>query len=124
MVSVFTQIRDVDGLDRLTVQDCDYAHRRDIVVSVHNDAHGLYSDFDRAGAVSLIEALTAAVEAADAREAAEARKLKRGDRVRGRYVGRPYTVVSDETEDGRVDVVSLATGNLYTRSEAHNLVRE
>lgn len=106
-MSTFTQINDVDG-DSVTVQSADYAHRPEIVTSVHDDHNGTYHDLDRENAVRMIEALTAAVEAADAREAAEARKLKRGDLVR-LVTNRTwlYTVLSDEDTDGRVDLVCL-----------------
>jgi hypothetical protein len=75
--------------------------------------------FDRENAVRTIEALTGLVEAADAREA-EARKLKRGDKVRlsTRFTERKYTVVTDEV-DGRVDVVDLDDGRLWERQRAH-----
>jgi hypothetical protein len=67
------------------------------------DARVQEAHLDRAGAVQIIEALTAAVEAADAREAEAARKLKRGDQVISGG-GVLYTVISDEV-DRTVSVV-------------------
>lgn len=87
----------------------------------------------RDDAAALATHLTAAVEAADAREAAEARKLKRGDRVRLGASSRDtlYTIVSDETEGGFVDVVRvrpgypdrMVSGLLLEGQAAHQFVR-
>lgn len=115
------RIHDVDG-EGVTVQTATYDHRPDIVVCVHDDRNGSYHDFDREGAVALITALADAVEAHDAREAAEARKLKRGDVVTaGRTL--KYTVISDETDAGRVDVVSHRYGHIYSDRLARTFTR-
>jgi hypothetical protein len=85
--------------------------------------------YDREAVVALIEALTNAVEAADAREVAEARKLKRGDKVHLRgYPSALRTVVTDETACGLVDVVTITSeyghaGELQTRVTASQYVR-
>jgi hypothetical protein len=69
---------------------------------------------DREGAVRVIEALTAAVELKDREEAEkEAAKLKAGDKVTGRHSpSRRGTVITDEDENGRVDVVNLDSGSI------------
>ena len=62
----------------------------------------------RDDAATLASHLAAAVEAADARAAAAARKLKRGDLVQ--LHGDPEArrvVITDEDESGRVDLVNL-----------------
>lgn len=142
MVSARTIIRDVDG-DDFDVYSTEYSHRTGIVARVHDDRCGAYRDLDRPGAVSLIEALTAAVDAADMREAAEAEriareecrrireaaKLKRGDAVRLKNtMSRTlYTVVTDEDEDGHVDLVRivspLGAGRLVTGERAGQFER-
>lgn len=92
------------------------------------DRDGVY--LTREGTVGLIAALTDLIEAHDAEEARkteaaakEARKLKRGDRVRGRYTGKVYTVVSDETDDGRVDVVPHEVSGLWPDEPANSFVK-
>jgi hypothetical protein len=113
----FTPVRDIDG-DSLTVQEGGPNTRPGVVAVIHVDEDGTWNDFDRAGAVALIAALTDAVEAHDAREAAEeARKLKRGDVVwpceRLRDLHRSnsdfrYVVLADEA-DGLVELVCAAS---------------
>lgn len=111
--------RDIDGL-------CAWAHGRPGhrapkgTVAVVGAGAGLQCKeafVDRAGAVQLIDALTAAVEAADTREAAETRKLKRGDLVWFRVGFRSlhpsnyqfrYVAVDDEI-NGRVALVRVAS---------------
>lgn len=116
-----TRVTDIDG-DTLHVLPRNYAYRPDIVASIPEDDR----DFDREGAVALIEALTSAVEAADTRKAAEARKLKRGDLVRsGTYAEYTYAVISDEDEDGKVSVVATGpnAGTIYDNETAAYFVR-
>lgn len=112
----FTPVRDIDG-DSLTVQEGGPNTRPGVVAVIHVDEDGTWNDFDRAGAVALIAALTDAVEAHDAREAAEATRLKRGDVV---WFCEPlrdlhrsnsdfrFVVLADEA-DGRVELVCAAS---------------
>lgn len=76
----------------------------------------------RDDAATLATHLTAAVEAADAREAREARKLKRGEFVHS-HLGTGYTVVSDETDDGKVDLVGHLLHTLYVGELARGFTR-
>ncbi|MFC0623797.1 hypothetical protein [Kribbella deserti] len=69
---------------------------------------------DRAATVRVIESLTSAVMAHDAAvKAREDAKFRRGDKVRprGSYTAR-YVVIRDEDATGRVDLISLSTGQI------------
>lgn len=99
-MTAITEVPDIDG-DELDVYQ--YPGGARVIVSLSN---GGTRDYDREGAVRLIEVLTDAVQAHDEVEAA---KLKRGDKVFSAHHsarGMTYMVLSDE-ENGRVDVVSL-----------------
>jgi hypothetical protein len=95
------------------------------VFAVNSDSSG-YADtyVDRTDAIRLRGALTEAIDAHVEREAAKVKKLNRGDRVTGRSTRGRYTVVTDETEDGRVDLVSRQTGHLLTNRVASAFIRE
>ena len=68
----------------------------------------------REHAVGIISALTDLVQAHDEAEAAKAAaKLKAGETVYGNVTGQKCTVTSDETEEGRVDLVRLGSGRLH-----------
>lgn len=83
------------------------------------DDNYLLVALSRDDAAALATHLTDAVEAADTREA---RKLKRGEFVHSR-LGTGYTVVSDETDDGLVDLVGHLFHSLYVREMARNFTR-
>ncbi|GAA0627620.1 hypothetical protein HPO96_37180 [Kribbella sandramycini] len=123
--NVYTEIHDVDG-DVMEVTTWATTSARGIIASTDSGV----MDLDREGAVHLIEALTAAIEAADAREAKEAAKLKRGDKVSYRGVpASTRTVMSDEDDRGRVDVVITGgempqfIGDVLTDCRARDYVR-
>lgn len=75
----------------------------DTVAFIQVDEGSAY--LDREAAVGVITALTDLVEKANAEAAEKARKLKAGDRVFVLTMEHRYTVVSDETADGKVDLV-------------------
>ena len=113
-MNTFTQVRGLDG-GSLTVEADEVRRDEAVIVVVHDYTNATWCAFDRAGAVELITALTDAVEAADAKDA---EKLKAGDVVRGVHTNRDHTVVTDEDEDGMVDVVILGTGRLVRHQPA------
>ncbi|WP_405061938.1 hypothetical protein OG474_09855 [Kribbella sp. NBC_01505] len=124
MSTVIKNFRDQDSL--LVERATAYENKGAVVYIAEMNSGWL----TREGAVAIIAAITEVVEAADAREAEAARKLKRGEQV---YCdGSPRatrTVVSDETHDGYVDVVVtngeglVGHGRLLTRSDASYYTR-
>lgn len=107
--NTMTPVPDIDG-DSLNVYLNNPAGER--IVSIHAEGS---RDYDRAGALRLIETIQSAVQAADdhvAAVAAEAekaaRRLKVGDIVHPQGDTYPTrTVITDENEDGRVDLVNI-----------------
>lgn len=117
------EITDEDG-DALRLEDYVGAPVGHITTS----PNGMYLDRERA--VTLIEALTARVEALDALDAAEAarvakaarEKFKAGDQVRGVNTRNRYTIVTDE-EDGYVGAVYLPSGTFRPRTPVSQFTR-
>lgn len=96
------------------------------VQTTGDGAWGVYLTVE--GAETIAKALTEWAEAEKARQAAaverEAAKLKRGEKVFAKSnSSSPYTVISDQNDDGLVDVVSLSSGILLTDIHAENLTR-
>lgn len=111
------EITDEDG-DALRLEDYVGAPVGHITTS----PNGMYLDRERA--VTLIEALTARVEALDAAEAAKAAaKFKRGDVVIGRSSGMSYTVIQDEDARGWLVLVNHRTGAIKDNGHAHGYRR-
>lgn len=117
-MSTFTNFyaKDADG-DTVTVQESSAPTKGFAFLMTATDGVWL----DRENAVGVIEALTDLIEAADAREAEAAKRLKRGDKVRLSSVNTDhrYTVVTDESDAGRVEVVAWGDGVLWSNQRAN-----